>query len=172
MVRAVPRLGQQVRPPAFGPPTRADDAGVEHEHHVRQLALAGRWTTRHLLDLAADAAGVGAWEWDIATGAVRWNAALEELYGLEPGAFPGTHEDYVKLRDAEDRANARQAVQRTPEEGGPHPAAHRVPPPDGRARWAGGRGRRALWWGWGGTAGVSPCGSTMPASGCSDRSRI
>ncbi|MCU1354544.1 MAG: hypothetical protein JWM05_3753 [Acidimicrobiales bacterium] len=93
-----------------------------------------------LLDLAADAAGVGAWEWDIATGAVRWNGALEALYGLEPGTFPGTYDGYVELLHPDDRANARQAVQRTLEEGGTHRVEHRVILPNGEIRWVEGRG--------------------------------
>jgi PAS domain-containing protein len=40
---------------------------------------------RALLDLAITAAGVGTFDWDLTTGALRWDDRLIELVGYEPG---------------------------------------------------------------------------------------
>ena len=43
------------------------------------------------LHMALEASGLGTWRWDIASGAVEWDARLEALYGFDPGTFPGTY---------------------------------------------------------------------------------
>ena len=37
--------------------------------------------------LAVDAAGVGAWEWDLRTAALRWDDRLLLLFGLDRATF-------------------------------------------------------------------------------------
>ena len=37
--------------------------------------------------LALEAGDLGAWEWDIGSGAIRWSENLERLHGLAPGSF-------------------------------------------------------------------------------------
>jgi PAS domain S-box-containing protein len=59
--------------------------------------------------------GFGVWEWDIAAGTVTWSDALHRIYGLEPGAFPGTVEGFVAHLHPEDRervwANISRAIE-------------------------------------------------------------
>ena len=38
------------------------------------------------LEFAAQAAGIGIWEWDISSGAMIWDARMRQIYGLPPGA--------------------------------------------------------------------------------------
>lgn len=38
------------------------------------------------LELAAQMAGLGIWEWDITGGAMAWDARMRQIYGLSPGA--------------------------------------------------------------------------------------
>lgn len=38
------------------------------------------------LEFAAQAAGLGIWEWDISSGAMIWDARMRQIYGLAPGA--------------------------------------------------------------------------------------
>ena len=47
------------------------------------------------LALALQAAQLGTWTWDMATGVTVWDERLEELHGLPPGGFGGTFEDWV-----------------------------------------------------------------------------
>ena len=42
------------------------------------------------LRFALEAAHVGVWEWDIATGATFWSATCEVMHGLAPGTFGKT----------------------------------------------------------------------------------
>ena len=47
------------------------------------------------LALAVEAARLGSWTWDMASGTTTWDERLEEMHGLPPGGFGGTFEDWV-----------------------------------------------------------------------------
>ncbi len=51
--------------------------------------------TAQRLALALEAGEMGTWRWELRTGRVVWDARLEALYGLEPGAFDGQFETYA-----------------------------------------------------------------------------
>lgn len=53
--------------------------------------------------LAAEAARIGHFESDLLTGHTRWSAAQGRLYGLEPGAYDGSHRAFLALLHPEDR---------------------------------------------------------------------
>src|SRR5690348_10239315 len=55
------------------------------------------------LHLAVEAGGLGTWHWNLSDGRVKWDRRLEELYGLEPGAFDGTMATYRALLHPDDR---------------------------------------------------------------------
>ena len=65
------------------------------------------------LALALEAAGMGAWEWDIAGGRVTWSASLERIHGLPPGTFPGTFEAFQRDIHPEDREHVLATFDRT-----------------------------------------------------------
>src|SRR5262249_9712006 len=48
------------------------------------------------LRLAQRAGRIGSFEWDMVNGLVHWSPELERLYGVEPGAFEGSLEDWSK----------------------------------------------------------------------------
>jgi PAS domain S-box-containing protein len=64
---------------------------------------------------AESIAGFGVWEWDIAAGSVTWSDALQRIYGLKPGEFPGTVDGFVSRLHPEDRdrvwANITRAIE-------------------------------------------------------------
>ncbi|MBD0335715.1 MAG: PAS domain-containing protein [Cyanobacteria bacterium Co-bin13] len=64
------------------------------------------------LDLAETAAGLGSFEWNIQTNTNIWSPQLEALYGLQPGEFEGTYENWQQWVHPEDRAQAEADVQR------------------------------------------------------------
>ncbi len=54
------------------------------------------------LRLAMDAAGMGAWDWDLKTGRVAWSGDQEKLFGVQPGSFSGDFDTFLKLVHPED----------------------------------------------------------------------
>lgn len=60
---------------------------------------------RHLAR-AQRIAGLGSWERDVATGALRWSDESHRLFGLEPGTFIGTLDAFLAFVHPDDRATA------------------------------------------------------------------
>ncbi|MBF2003998.1 MAG: PAS domain S-box protein [Chlorogloeopsis fritschii C42_A2020_084] len=58
------------------------------------------------LDLAQAAAKVGSFEWNIQTNVNIWSKELEAIYGLEPGEFGGTYEEWARWIHPDDLAKA------------------------------------------------------------------
>jgi PAS domain S-box-containing protein len=107
----------------------------------RRAAEAEARSHAESLHRALEAAHMGTWEWDIASGRVRWSLGVERLFGLEPGRFAGTYEAYLELIHPEDRATMLTSIE----------AAlagkldeflvdHRVYWPDGSLHWLEGKG--------------------------------
>jgi PAS domain S-box-containing protein len=94
--------------------------------------------------LALRASGLGTWRWDTATGAVRWDETLEEIFGFDPGSFDGTYETYLGAIYPEDRDEVEATVHRSLSTGGQHRVEHRVVWPDGSLHWIEGWGRALL----------------------------
>lgn len=91
--------------------------------------------------LAAAAAELGTWEWDLTSGRVTWDERLEVMYGFAPGSFDGTYETYQQVLHPEDRAAVRDAIQEALETTSGHHVQHRIVRPDGSLRWIEGWGR-------------------------------
>ncbi len=90
---------------------------------------------------AMDAAGVGAWDWNIQTGEVWWSPNLPALHGIDPSAFDGTFEGFVRLIHPDDRDRVVAAINRALETGEDYLVEFRVTGADGRTRWIQGKGR-------------------------------
>jgi PAS domain S-box-containing protein len=93
------------------------------------------------MQLALEASRLGTWSWDAESGHVEWDAALERIYGLEPGTFPGTYEAYMALLHPDDREASAAQIRRSMEAGGDHRIQHRAIRPTGEVRWIEGWGR-------------------------------
>ena len=61
----------------------------------RHRAVEALRTAEERMRFALEAAGVGIWDMDPATGVVQWSATLEAQYGLQPATFGGTFEAFV-----------------------------------------------------------------------------
>ena len=92
---------------------------------------------------ALEAAAVGIWDMDFATGVNRWSEILESQYGLEPGTFEGTFEAFIGRIHPEDRKMVEEAIEKA-RSGGDFSFEHRVVLPDGTLRWLSGAGRLHL----------------------------
>ena len=93
---------------------------------------------------ALEAAHVGTWDMDFATGVLEWSEILESQYGLEPGSFGGTFEAFVALVHPEDRDALRQVIAQASRSGADFNLSHRTRLPDGTVRWMSGAGRIRL----------------------------
>lgn len=83
------------------------------------------------LALAIDAARLGSWTWDAASGITTWEERLEEMHGLPPGGFGGTFEDWVAALHPDDRADCLARVQAALADPSPYILLHRSIWPDG-----------------------------------------
>jgi PAS domain S-box-containing protein len=79
-------------------------------------------------------AHVGSWEWDVATNRVHWSNELHRIYGLSPGEFGGTYEDFIERVLPEDREQTRATVFAAYRSMQPFIYDHRVVRPDGSVR--------------------------------------
>jgi len=90
--------------------------------------------------LAVDAAGVGAFVWDLVTGDLRWDGRLLELFGLDEESFGGTIEAFNRCVHPDDLGRVSDALQRAIATCGDYDAQYRVIRPDGTLRWIEARG--------------------------------
>lgn len=95
--------------------------------------------TRHRL--AVGAAGVGTFDWDLATGALDWDDALLRVFGLTRAQFGGTIEAFDALVHPADRGRVRRALADAITVCGEYAAEYRVLRPDGTTRWVQARGQ-------------------------------
>jgi PAS domain S-box-containing protein len=78
---------------------------------------------------------VGVWESDPDRGTVAWDPATENLYGLRPGSFVGTRDDFYQRMHPDDRDRVRELVGRALAGDGTYAAEFRIVRPDGATRW-------------------------------------
>ncbi|WP_309606300.1 PAS domain-containing protein [Phenylobacterium sp.] len=91
---------------------------------------------RRRLEVAADATGLGFWEWDVEADRVVWSDRNKHLHGL-PADAEVTVESYVALVHPDDVAVVRNAFEaaRDRPSGGDYSIEHRIVAPDGETRW-------------------------------------
>jgi PAS domain S-box-containing protein len=91
---------------------------------------------RWRLEMAADATGLGFWEWDVVAGTVVWSVRNRELFGLRPDDEI-TIARYMELVHPEDRDKVREAFAGAGGKptGGDYSLEHRIVTPQGDGRW-------------------------------------
>jgi PAS domain S-box-containing protein len=124
---------------AAGRPVRVVGTTTDITDRKRaELALAD---SEQRLRLALDAARLGTWAWDVRAGTIRWDAYHHELFGLPPGAFPGTYAAFLDLVHPDDRPPVQAAAVLATASRGQFHAEFRVRRPDGQVRWMEATGR-------------------------------
>jgi PAS domain S-box-containing protein len=98
-------------------------------------------TDRLAWRLAVDAAGVGAFEWDLVSGELRWDDRLLELFGLDGRSFGGTIEAFNERVHPEDLDRVSEALRAAIESCGEYASEYRIVLPGGGVRWVSARGR-------------------------------
>lgn len=94
-----------------------------------------------LLDSAAQAAGLGTFEWDLTTGALYWDASLLEVFGYDEDTFSGTIASFDARLHPSDVPATSAAIDTAIATCGVYEAEFRVLRPDGTTRWLTARGR-------------------------------
>ena len=87
------------------------------------------------LRLAHEAAQLGSWHWDLASGEVVWDEQLEAIYGMAAGTFGRTYEAWLETVDPQDRDEVLAAVQTAWEACSTYVLRNRIQWPDGTRRW-------------------------------------
>lgn len=77
----------------------------------------------------------GVWKWDLEAGTVRWSEELHRIYGVEPGDFGGTVDDFVARLHPDDRERVWGNVSTALETLEPFAFEERIVWPDGTERY-------------------------------------
>ncbi|CAA9312652.1 MAG: diguanylate cyclase/phosphodiesterase (GGDEF & EAL domains) with PAS/PAC sensor(s) [uncultured Gemmatimonadetes bacterium] len=107
----------------------------------RRLAEEAIRDQEERLRFALEAGRMGAWEWDVANGRVKWSPILQEINGLEPGTFEETPEAALARVHPDDKERASSLVRDALERGGEYELQYRVVWPDGGVHWLESKGR-------------------------------
>lgn len=92
------------------------------------------------LEVALRGTDTGVWEWNLTTDEVIWTESMEQLFGIEPGTFPGTYEAFTEYIHPEDLPEVQRAVETAVEEGTRLQTEYRIERDDGSRRWVHARG--------------------------------
>jgi PAS domain S-box-containing protein len=92
------------------------------------------------LRLALHAGRIGIWDWNMVTGKIIWSRGTEKLWGMAPGAFKGTYEEFDSQLHPEDREGLNHAVAEAIAERRVYRHEFRVVSPDGNVHWIAGQG--------------------------------
>jgi PAS domain S-box-containing protein len=88
------------------------------------------------LKLGLQAARMGTWDWNILSNEVVWSSNMEALFGMAPGEFDGSYEQFVARLYAEDRDRVLEAIHASVTSKAPYNIEFRVLYPNGKVRWA------------------------------------
>jgi PAS domain S-box-containing protein len=83
--------------------------GAATDIHERKLAELERTVSLRLLEQSEQVAEMGNWQYEVATGALRWSAGMYRVFGLVPGT-PVGHELYLSCVVPEDQALAERII--------------------------------------------------------------
>ncbi|MEJ5914643.1 SpoIIE family protein phosphatase [Pseudokineococcus sp. 1T1Z-3] len=92
-------------------------------------------------DLAIEAAGVGGFDLDLATGDLVWDDRLIKIFGYDVESFGRRLEDFVSRLHPEDRARVEAAMAEAARTDGEYDELYRIVLPGGEVRWIQARGR-------------------------------
>ena len=84
------------------------------------------------LNRSQEMAGLGSWEWDIASDEVAWSEELHRLYGTSPDRFEASYEGFLDQVHPDDRERVEKLISQAYETGEPLEFDHRAARPDGR----------------------------------------
>jgi two-component system, cell cycle sensor histidine kinase and response regulator CckA len=110
-------------------------AAVEAANAALSREIAERENTQNRLELAQQAGKIGTFEWDIIADRVTWSIELETLYGVLPGSFGQTHEQWLAAIYPEDRQVAIAGLAKSRQLGQGLDLEFRIAYPDTNIHW-------------------------------------
>jgi PAS domain S-box-containing protein len=122
-----------------------EQANLELERRVQERTAAltrahqGVRENEERLRMALDVAHIAAWEWQLATGQMRWSTDPEALFGFPRGSF-GSELRIVHVAHPDDTLRIEAAIAEALQTGS-YEAEYRALRPDGRIVWLKERGR-------------------------------
>ncbi|MFA4965215.1 MAG: PAS domain S-box protein [Thermoleophilia bacterium] len=119
----------------------AYDVAFARDITERKQAETALRESRERLDFVLKSAGVGAWDWDIATGVSRWDETVVDLYGMPPGELAGPWGWFDPYIHPADREALTTAIDAALESGVPYDAEFRVVRSDGSVAYLAERGQ-------------------------------
>jgi len=94
------------------------------------------WQNAPRLIAVMNAAGLGAWAWNLKTGEAHWSRGTSVLFGRDPDAAPEQSRNYLELIHELDRDRIREQLEAAITGQAPlAPLRHRVRWPDGSLHW-------------------------------------
>jgi PAS domain S-box-containing protein len=121
LARLVPAVARELREASERRRRRATEAEFGHAMERMRFAL--------------DAAGVGTWESDIASGRTEWSDVLERLHGQPAGTFGGTFQAFIAAIHPDDRERVLELIAQSHREHTGFRFEYRTIWPDGSTRW-------------------------------------
>ncbi|MDX2212341.1 MAG: PAS domain S-box protein [Oculatellaceae cyanobacterium bins.114] len=107
---------------------------------IKQTEAALR-VSEERLRLALEASQVGIWDCNLRTGQVIWSTDVEKLFGLPPGEFNGSDQDFLKYVHPDDREHVFQASRQAICERSTYDIEFRVVCPNNEIRWIASKGQ-------------------------------
>src|SRR5499426_2800724 len=96
------------------------------------------------LKLALSAANMGAWDWLMDTGELKWSDEMRQIFGFAGAKSAVTTELFIDLIHPDDRPALSQAITRTINQGAPYDIEFRTIHQDGSIHWVMGKGKALL----------------------------
>ena len=93
------------------------------------------------LQLALQASRTGTWDWNLNTGRIVWDTAMQTIMGVSSGAFGGTYEDVARCLHPDDRIKLKESADRILSGKVSYDNTLRVVWPDGTIRYISWSGR-------------------------------
>ncbi len=93
------------------------------------------------IDNAQQLAHMGDYDWEIATDTNTWSDQLFHIYGLEPGTFSPTYQQFLSMVHPDDRDRIEAIHQQAYATGEPYEMIERIVRPDGEVRYLSSNGQ-------------------------------
>ncbi len=107
---------------------------IDLDQRVKERTAALADANIHLTE-AQRLANLGSWRWDVVANEISWSEQLQKIYGLQPGDFKGTLQEFVGFIHPDDRAEVRTAIAAALQSGNDFSHEERIIRPDGGIRY-------------------------------------